>query len=676
MFKLRVISATVTKLVFFKVFFLFSLSIYGQDKSPVKFGKISAEDFKKVYGIDSNASAVIVADIGSSEITGNLKGWFSIQFKHFKRVHILNKNAFELANVEIPLYFEGDNEEELRNLKAHTYNLENGKITEAKLDVKTSVYRSNLSKNHALKKFTFPAVKEGSIIEYEYTVYSDFIYNLQPWEFQSDYPALWSEYEVSIPDFFYYVFLQQGNINKTQKTRQESFRVTDVRESGTPKSEPFISGVTDHRMIMKNIPVLKEEIYTSTLQNHKAKVEFQLKEIRQPLPEQTYMGSWEDFCSELLKDEKFGEQLSKDNSWMNDELKIALSNAGQQEQKARNIFYYLQNNFTCTNYSKLYIDQPLKNILKNKKGSESEINLLLVAMLRKAGITADPLMLSTKSHGYTYSAYPLIDRFNYVICRAIINDNAVYLDASRPDLGFGRLHWECFNGHARVINEEATPVEFSSDSLAEIKITSLMLSSNANGGMVGTMQQTPGYYESYSVRSRAREIGLKELIREAEKDFATDMEIKNYRIDSLEKPDEQIQISFDIKVNLEKKDIIYLNPMFGEGFIENPFIAEQRNYPVEMPYTIDEIYVLRMDMPQGYEVDELPKSTRINLNKNGDSFFEYIVDSSWGVISIRSRIKMTRSYFLPEEYKILHDFFDVVIAKHNERIVFKKIKKL
>ena len=676
MFKLRLINATVTKPAFFKIFFLITISSFGQDRSPVKFGKISAEDFKKVYSIDSSASAVIIADIGSSEITGNLKGWFSIEFKHFKRVHILHKNAFELANVEIPLYFEGDNEEELKNLKAHTYNFENGKITEAKLDVKTSVYKANLSKNHVVKKFTFPAVKEGSIIEYEYTVNSDFIFNLQPWEFQSDHPALWSEYEVSIPDFFYYVFLQQGNIRKTQKTRTESFRVSDLRGAGSSLSEPIVSGVTDHRMIMKNIPVLKEEIYTSTLRNHKAKVEFQLKEIRQPLPEKTYMGSWEDFCSELLKDEKFGEQLSKDNSWMNDELKIILGKAHNDEQKARNIVNYLQNNFTCTNYSKLYTDQPLKNILKNKKGSEAEINLLLVAMLRKTGIRADPVILSTKSHGYTYPAYPLIDRFDYVICRAIINDKTVYMDASRPDLGFGRLHWECFNGHARVINEEATAVEFSPDSLVETKITSLMLSSNSNGGIAGTMQQTPGYYESYSIRTRAREVGLKELIKEAEKDFASDMEIKNYRVDSLENRDEQIQISCDIKVNLEKKDIIYLNPMFGEGFTENPFTAEQRNYPVEMPYTIDEIYVLRMDIPQGYEVDELPKSTRINLNKSGDSFFEYIVDNNWGVISIRSRIKMTRSYFLPEEYRILHDFFEVVLAKHNESIVFMKIKKL
>ncbi len=41
-----------------------------------------------------------------------------------------------------------------------------------------------------LKKFTFPNVKEGSIIEFEYTKMSDFLQNLEPWEFQGAYPRL------------------------------------------------------------------------------------------------------------------------------------------------------------------------------------------------------------------------------------------------------------------------------------------------------------------------------------------------------------------------------------------------------------------------------------------------------------------------------------------------------
>ena len=126
--------------------------------------------------------------------------------------------------------------------------------------------------------------------------------------------------------------------------------------------------------------------------------------------------------------------------------------------------------------------------------------------------------------------------------------------------------------------------------------------------------------------------------------------------------------------SLEKEDVIYLNPMFGERYKENPFKSAERAYPVEMPYTFDETYVLSLEVPGGYDVDELPKSTRVNFDETGTSFFEYIIGNNNGRISFRSRIRLTRSYFLPEEYEILREFFNLVVSKHNEQIVFKKKK--
>ena len=105
-------------LLFASACIFLSLATSAQ-KAPVKFGKISAEDFaKKVYPIDSNANAVVIADIGESEIVGNSKGWFSIEFKRYRRVHILNKNGYDEANVEIPLYSGIHAEEELNGVKA------------------------------------------------------------------------------------------------------------------------------------------------------------------------------------------------------------------------------------------------------------------------------------------------------------------------------------------------------------------------------------------------------------------------------------------------------------------------------------------------------------------------------------------------------------------------------
>jgi hypothetical protein len=282
--------------------------------------------------------------------------------------------------------------------------------------------------------------------------------------------------------------------------------------------------------------------------------------------------------------------------------------------------------------------------------------------------------LSTRSHGYAYSNYPIIDRFNYVICRTIINGKQVYLDASRPNLGFGMLDWECYNGHARVINEEAKAVELSSDSFIETKMTTLLLYSNEKGETIGSIEQVPGIYESLSIRDRIKEIGLKEYLKEVENEKPSDIEISNYRVDSVGNFDAQVYVRYDIKLNAEKKNIIYWDPLFGEGFTENPFEAQQRTYPIEMPYTLDETFIARIELPKDYEIDEMPKSTRVNLDEEGKSFFEYLIERSGPYISLRSRVKIHRSYFLPEEYKVLKDFFSIVVNKQNEKIGLKKMK--
>ncbi|MBS1654544.1 MAG: hypothetical protein JSU05_06855, partial [Bacteroidetes bacterium] len=94
----------------------------------------------------------------------------------------------------------------------------------------------------------------------------------------------------------------------------------------------------------------------------------------------------------------------------------------------------------------------------------------------------------------------------------------------------------------------------------------------------------------------------------------------------------------------------------------------------EMPYTIDETFVLQMDIPKGYVVDELPKSLLLKLNEQDEGMFEYRISATETSVSLRSRIVLKRAVFLPEEYAMLREFFNYVVKKHNEQIVFKKKK--
>ncbi len=666
--------------LFFFVLFLSVLfnNAWAQDKVNVKFGDVSEKHFaSKVYSIDSNASAVVIADIGSSRIEGNTKGWFSLVYKHFKRVHILNKNGYDIANVSISLYSDGDDEEQLDRLRAVTYNLENGKVVETKLDVKGNVFKDKISKNLVVKKFTFPNVKEGSIIEYEYTITSDYLTNLQPWEFQGAYPRLWSEYNLSLPAFFGYVFITQGSknydINQSDQ-RRESFQVVDTRGVGASERFSFQSDVTDNRWVMKNVPALKEESYTSTIDNHIAKIEFQLSEFRQPLTYRNIMGTWPMLTDMLMKSEFFGEQVSKDNGWLKDIVNPLVNASDNKEAKAKKIFAFVRDNFTCTSHDRRSMDQTLKNLVKTKNGNVAEMNLLLTAMLKYMDIEADPVILSTRSHGYTFPLYPILSKFNYTICRAVIDGKTYFLDASEPHIGFGRLPLRCYNGHARAVNKTADAIGLSSDQVTETKTSSIFLINDQKGNLIGSVQQTPGYYESLNLRDRIKEKGQEQLQKDIKKAFGAEIVISNFGVDSLNKYDYELAVHYDFDIMDEKEDIMYLNPMFGEGYKENPFKSAERFYPVEMPFAMDETYNLQLEVPEGYVVDELPKPMIVKLNEQDDGMFEYRISQSGSNISLRSRIRFKRAFFMPEEYESLREFFNLIVKKQGEQIVFKKKK--
>jgi len=488
--------------------------------------------------------------------------------------------------------------------------------------------------------------------------------------------VLWSEYNLKLPEFLGYVFLTQGfrgyDIQDKKDTWTE-FKVSDSRGTGATERISFSSNVADYRWVIKNVRALKEEAFTSTLKNHISKLEFQLSDYRYPLTPRNVMGTWSKLSEDLMRAEYFGNGLDKNNGWLGDEINPLIAGAKNDLEKAEKIYTYVRDNMTCTSHSGTDLNQSLKNILKAKSGTVAEINLLLVAMLKYINVQADPVILSTRSHGYTYSIYPILGKFNYVICDATIGGHSYFLDASEV-LGFGKLSPECYNGHARIINAGAAAIDFSSDSLTEKKFTLVMLIINEKGELEGSLQQQPGYAESSAIRKKIKEKGMDDFLKDVKKGYSQELEIIAPHIDSLSNLEENVGIAYEFKMSGAQADIIYINPLLAEEHKENPFKSAERFYPVEMPYSIDETYSFTMILPEDYMVDEMPKPIIAKLNEEGDGRFEYLVSASGNTISVRSKIQLSRTFYAPEEYDMLRSFFDFIVSKQSEQIVLKKKK--
>jgi len=83
--------------------------------------------------------------------------------------------------------------------------------------------------------------------------------------------------------------------------------------------------------------------------------------------------------------------------------------------------------------------------------------------------------------------------------------------------------------------------------------------------------------------------------------------------------------------------------------------------------------VLNLDIPTGYELEELPKSAQVTLNDD-EGTFQFLVGKNDNMIQFKSVIKLNKATFQPEDYNSLRDFFALVVKKQSEQIVFKKKK--
>jgi hypothetical protein len=660
------------------------VSLYNLDaqvKPGYNFGKITPADFNmSLEKFDSGANAVIITDIGRTGFEANNNGFFTLIFTRYMRVKIMNKNGFDVGNYTIYLYHDNEGSyEKLSSVKGSTFNLENGVVNETKLDDK-SVFKENYSKHVDRQKFSMPALKEGAIYDLEYTIKSPFSSQLQPWAFQGEYPRIRSEYTVTIAFPFHYVMLVKGDQNfdvNTNKTVFESYTIRENNGTGRDELTQLSGNSIQQHWVKKNVPALREELYTTTLDNYNSGVSFQLNYFQwtNESERHNHMNTWPAVTKTLLEDEEFGLMLSRENSWMADELNIIMAGANSDEQKTYKIYSYVRDNFKSSSNEGLYAHSSLKDIFKKREGNVAEINLLLIAMLRKAGITADPMILSTRDNGIANVNYPLMREYNYVICVVYLTGKFFELDASQPYIGFGQLPDACYNGFGHIINEQKPlPVELSADSVSESSLTSVLIFNDDKGKSSGGYKCIFGKSGSYDTRQEIFGSSQKTCEKKIQTSAGSDISIENFGVDSLKKYDFPLTLHYDFDLNnVASSDILYFSPMMGEEYKTNPFKSIERHYPVEMPYRIDETYILTMDIPEGYVIDEIPKSARVMYNEN-EGMFEYLIQKGETNLQLRVRLKLNKAFFPTDEYNTLRDFFAYVVKKESEQIVFKKMK--
>ncbi len=441
---------------------LFSgVSAWGQEINQ-KFGKVSEFELNmKTCEIDTSADAVVLFDKGYTYFNyDEMTKDFKLNFERNLRIKILKKSGIENATFKIALYKDGTNKENLQNIKGVTYNMENGKIAKLKLE-KKDIYTEEESEKIENVNFSFPGVAEGSVIELTYVIQSDFYYNFQNWQIQKKIPVVYSEYYTVIPEYFKYQLHVTGyenvKIDKVVDQKPEDFTIGD-KSPNHPGSTRGHFSYNIHSLsesvkwTATKIPAFKTEAYMTSERNFMTEIVYELESIQ--FPNQLihfYTDSWKKIDERLLESEHFGKQLNPTNK-VKDLTNEAIGDAQTPEDKMNRIYNYLTQNYIWTKIRTKYVDENLSKVIKEKKGNSADINILLLSMLRAAGIKVVPVVLSTRENGYLNTAYPTIANFDYVVVQANINGKSILLDATEKYLPAGYLPFHCLNGKGRIVD--------------------------------------------------------------------------------------------------------------------------------------------------------------------------------------------------------------------------------
>jgi len=364
-------------IVFIILFLSFNRAIQAQDNIP-SFGKIDKADLEmQDCSFDPGAEAVILLDIGEIEFNYmNNTGWVS-ESKYRIRIKVLKEKAVNMGELKL-LYYAKNSREGISNISGISYNLNaNGSIEESKLESR-DIYDKVIDKDYSEISFALPNVKTGTVFEYKYKKSRRSYSYIPSWNFQQSIPVRYSAYNVIIPEYFQFTLLV------TKRQEMEKKPSTGINE-GT-------------WYIMRNIKGLKDEPFSSGKVDYIQRIDFQLSNINAPGYYEEIRTTWPQIIAELQEDEDFGQALKKNLKGINDILSTAMLKQAAAE-RIRVIYNYVQRNMQWNGEYGLYSLTGIKEAWDKKNGSITDINFILINIMKEAGITAKPLLVSTKDHG-------------------------------------------------------------------------------------------------------------------------------------------------------------------------------------------------------------------------------------------------------------------------------------
>jgi len=642
----------------FTLTFVFVIHSFAQSELP-EFGKPDLSELK-MKDCDFE-KGVAVLKLYSFEIKELISDDLTVKTERKERIKILKESGFPSVKIEIPF----SKKNKVKNITAYIFNLdESGKISTQKIE-NDEIYTKSEKKKSGSLIFTFPGLKIGSVIEYKIIEVENGASATDVKFFQTDIPIRLSIFKLVIPDYIKVDLSFKGEVENMdqlleKKTPVESRNThTITRKNITSfRKEPFMSSEIDNLQYL-----IYRFFYNDEWKENPISANFQ----------KYYSYQWSSFNEWLNSHPQFGGQiellLPGSRSLIDSCKKFTTVS-----KKVELIYQRIKNKIKWTGEKYIYAEDCDK-VWKSGFGSNAEINLIILNLLKKSGVECYPILVRAREYGKATRTFFSLTQFSNVNVLVIDSTKYYILDGANTSLSYSTPPFEILNREVFLVDPKRSKWLNIVDPRPFLKnMVSIEAKADSTGNVTGS-----AFISSYDF-IKSNKIAEKENKHEENEEKEIKYLLKETSdifIDSLveeNKDDESKPLNqrFNYKYNPEfNADYIVIDPLFLSSFRKNPFLEQVRKTDIDFGSNQYYVVNLRFTIPENLVIENIPKSILIIANDSSMTFKRQTFYEN-NIILIRHSLEMNQAIFPKEEYPSVREFFRKMYDALNEKLILRK----
>jgi hypothetical protein len=626
-------------------------------------GKVSAEECSMTtYPLDTAAAALILYEqhdvrIDFNVSTGSPHQWVD----HFERIKILKESGKDYADFSLLFSTRPNDNESFPTISVTTYNWENGKVVSTKMQ-KSSIFRAKYNDHYDKVSFAAPNVKAGSVIEVRIELSSGRFEQIDDFYFQREIPVNLCKYSVMLPRWLRVNKLSRGSLQP---------EITQDNVKGLELGDLFPNNFLDiDDYVIKDVPALDREPGVYCIRQYRSSVSYTVSGLRFPSIVRDYSTHWED-VDKLVQESEIVRGI-KANCRFKDEVDATKAGGKTPQEQLADIIALVRSKVEWNRNERL-VPSAAAEVLRTRSGSNVDINALVGSAARYAGFDVKPVLIRKRTEGALLDFHPDTDAFSTFILRIEIpGSNPLYIDAADPAGWFNVLDDNYLVTKARVVPLDGVGEwEDLSRLSRNVRNYTVQAKLSPDGTLEGDCSIALMGAPSYGFKSEYLEAGKEDdVIESLEKKLSA--EVDGFSVEGACEFSSQASVRFHFSKSCDHTaETIFVNPYLEQFHSEAAFRAENRTLPVDFQYPENIFYTLVLQIPEGYTVDQVPETRRLQCDLPSTVIVSSAVDGN--IVRITYRFTLDAQICLPEAYPAVRNYWRELCALYNQMIVIKKI---